>query len=234
MQAAQGMHFLHSSGILHRNLKSRNILLDEKWNAKVSDFGLSKFRDSFETDNAEMMNSLIWTAPEILAEESPFNEAADVYSMGIIMWELLVYETRLVCRRFLISGTFRGKDPYEGLSPATILVSVLRSDLRPQLPVIPPSEYQALMEECWDKDSTVRPTFLEVVNRLKSIPEASKRSIYGSTQASQLTDSIDLSSGSDTSTSYSSETDKGGLIAIDATIQAPVFYFKLNQFCCSC
>jgi serine/threonine protein kinase len=43
-QAAKGMHFLHSSGIVHRDLKSLNLLLDAKWNVKVSDFGLTKFK----------------------------------------------------------------------------------------------------------------------------------------------------------------------------------------------
>jgi serine/threonine protein kinase len=43
-QAAKGMHFLHSSGIVHRDLKSLNLLLDNKWNLKVSDFGLTKFK----------------------------------------------------------------------------------------------------------------------------------------------------------------------------------------------
>ena len=49
-QAAKGMHFLHSSGIVHRDLKSLNLLLDSKWNVKVSDFGLTKFRDEIKKD----------------------------------------------------------------------------------------------------------------------------------------------------------------------------------------
>src|SRR5690606_7633046 len=83
-QAAQGMHFLHSSGILHRDLKSPNILLDDKWNAKISDFGLTRFAHESNSDIDRLGGSLFWTAPEILGEEMPFSEASDVYSFGIV------------------------------------------------------------------------------------------------------------------------------------------------------
>jgi serine/threonine protein kinase len=77
-QAAKGMHFLHSSGVVHRDLKSLNILLDGKWNVKISDFGLTKLREEKETDIA--VGSIYWTAPEVLAE-SPSTDfiLADVY-----------------------------------------------------------------------------------------------------------------------------------------------------------
>ena len=90
-QAAQGMHFLHTWGIVHRDLKSPNILLDDKWNAKISDFGLTKFKQDSNSDIDQMAGSLFWTAPEILGEEAPFSEPSDVYSFGIVMWELLTY-----------------------------------------------------------------------------------------------------------------------------------------------
>jgi serine/threonine protein kinase len=50
VQAAQGMHFLHSSGVLHRDLKSPNLLLDDKWNVKISDFGLTRFKHDSDSD----------------------------------------------------------------------------------------------------------------------------------------------------------------------------------------
>ncbi len=77
-QAAKGMHFLHSSGVVHRDLKSLNILLDSKWNVKISDFGLTKLREEKETDIA--VGSIYWTAPEVLAE-SPSTDfiLSDVY-----------------------------------------------------------------------------------------------------------------------------------------------------------
>jgi serine/threonine protein kinase len=76
---------------VHRDLKSLNLLLDSKWNVKVSDFGLTKFKDDIKggggTDHA---GSVHWTAPEILNETPDVDFIlADVYSFGIILWELL-------------------------------------------------------------------------------------------------------------------------------------------------
>src|ERR1700733_13069748 len=60
-QAAKGMHFLHSSGIVHCDLKSLNLLLDNKWNVKVSDFGLTKFRDELKKDGQDQVQgSMHW------------------------------------------------------------------------------------------------------------------------------------------------------------------------------
>jgi serine/threonine protein kinase len=89
------MHFLHSSGIVHRDLKSLNLLLDSKWNLKVSDFGLTKFRSDLKKEGAihELQGSVHWMAPEILNEALEVDYAlADVYSFGIILWELYTRE----------------------------------------------------------------------------------------------------------------------------------------------
>jgi serine/threonine protein kinase len=83
-QAAKGMHFLHSSGIVHRDLKSLNLLLDAKWNVKVSDFGLTKFREEVQKATVhEAQGSIHWTAPEVLNETADLDYTlADVYSFG--------------------------------------------------------------------------------------------------------------------------------------------------------
>jgi serine/threonine protein kinase len=71
-QAAKGMHFLHSSGIVHRDLKSLNLLLDSKWNVKVSDFGLTKFKEEMKRGgpSKEIQGSVHWTAPEVRSTSS--------------------------------------------------------------------------------------------------------------------------------------------------------------------
>jgi serine/threonine protein kinase len=120
-QAAKGMHFLHSSGIVHRDLKSLNLLLDAKWNVKVSDFGLTKFKadlDRHENNNRgsgarDPLGSVHWMAPEVLAESPGVDFAlADVYSFGVILWELL---TR--------------REPYQGMTYANTRITALIADV---------------------------------------------------------------------------------------------------------
>ena len=141
-QAAKGMAFLHSSGIVHRDLKSLNLLLDHKWNVKVSDFGLTLFKDSImkKENNQRVVGSIPWMAPELLDGSASRNHAmCDVYSYGVVLWELL----------------FRAQ-PYEGLAPPQIAVAVLRNDLRPFVPVgeYSPAEesYLALTNRCWHRE----------------------------------------------------------------------------------
>ena len=82
------MLFVHSRKILHCDLKSQNILLTDSWQVKVCDFGLARFQDRFVKDNKGKIGTPHWMAPEILRGEK-YTEAADVYSFGVILWELL-------------------------------------------------------------------------------------------------------------------------------------------------
>ncbi|SPN79254.1 5'-nucleotidase/apyrase [Brazilian cedratvirus IHUMI] len=169
-QAAKGMHFLHSSDIIHGDFKSLNLLLDNKWNVKVSDFGLTKFKHSFnKTRNMDeaVAGSVQWMSPESLnlaGEENQYVDInmaeltrSDVYSFGVVMWEVI---TR--------------KAPYDGWLPAQVAVAVLRDNVRPNLDTnlrreYPEyTEYIDLMEECWSTDPALRPVFLDIMGHLQT------------------------------------------------------------------
>lgn len=137
-QTAKGMHFLHSSGISHGDLKSLNILITEKWQAKVSDFGLSSMRNGSagghqqtatykglvgsdahqQQQQQHNLGTVHWAAPERILWASGGDEAdvqaADVYSFGVVLWELLTRDR-----------------PYLGCSPAAVQVAVMRDGMRP-------------------------------------------------------------------------------------------------------
>lgn len=154
-QAAKGMHFLHSNGVTHRDLKSLNILLDARWNAKIADFGLASIKGKSNNEHG----TIAWTAPEILADEENIDYMmSDVYAFGIIMWEL----------------TTRQK-PYYGMVPAQIAVQVLRYDLRPDMKGFGSmyDEYSDLMTKCWEKTPAHRPVFLDVMNILQALSTGS-------------------------------------------------------------
>ncbi|KAJ3335350.1 hypothetical protein HDU93_005753, partial [Gonapodya sp. JEL0774] len=85
LQFASGMHFLHDKNIQHRDLKSHNLLLDSTGTMKIADVGLAKFRSDFATIG--QVGTPLWMAPE-LRQGSPFTHKCDVYSFGVILWEI--------------------------------------------------------------------------------------------------------------------------------------------------
>lgn len=95
--------------------------------------------------------SLRYMAPEV-ADGLPYNFTADVYSFGIILWELNA-----------------SKKPYEGLNRELFYERIVHGGERPPLGRKWPSELTSLMSECWDADMHNRPKFRDVVSRLDAL-----------------------------------------------------------------
>ena len=148
LEIAQGINYLHSfkPPILHRDLKSLNILLDKNYVCKIADFGWAKLRDNHMT---KLRGTFQWMAPEVITNEY-YTEKADVYSFGIILWE------------------FWSRDPpYKGVKAKDVAKKVrANKTYRPIIPNDVPKEIAELMECCWDADPDKRPTFLEIINFL--------------------------------------------------------------------
>lgn len=151
--AARGMAYLHSGvpPILHRDLKSANILLNESYTAKVCDFGLSRLKEE-ERSMTGNCGTVQWMAPEVLANQR-YNEKADVFSYGIICTELLTREC-----------------PYEGMSAIQCALAVLNRDQRPAIPRYCPPQLRALIKACVKKDPDERPTFGQIMMALDAMP----------------------------------------------------------------
>lgn len=155
LDAALGMLYLHTSNpvILHRDLKSDNLLVSDDWGIKVGDFGLTRFIS--EKKQMTQVGTPMWMAPEIIMGKK-YTEKADVYAFGIILWEIL---TRM--------------EPYDDKEPMQIVVEVVNEGLRPAIPAhMFTSPLVPLMMDCWQTEPDDRPTFDRVVDRLKQIATA--------------------------------------------------------------
>jgi len=151
IDAATGMNFLHCSNIIHRDLKSHNLLVDNNWKVKVADFGLSKMIEEKCTSTMTACGTPCWTAPEVLRHQT-YSIRADVYSFGICLWEMA---TR--------------SDPYQNVPPFQVILHVATKGLRPQLAPEIPAEWSALIEHCWNDDPEKRPTFAEIQELLEKM-----------------------------------------------------------------
>lgn len=128
------MSYLHSRSppIAHRDLKSGNLLVDEDWHIKVSDFGLAQAK--LTTHAHTQVGTFAWMAPEVL-ENQPYDERADVYSFAIVMWELAVKE-----------------EPFRGMHPMQIMRVIDKGDrpaVREDIDAHP--DYVKLMQHCWEQ-----------------------------------------------------------------------------------
>jgi len=153
IDAARGMLYLHTSTpnkpiIVHRDLKSLNLLVDKDWNCKVADFGLSK-ASSGQSLNSKL-GSLNWCAPEILlAHGTPYTTAADTYSFGMVLWELISHIP-----------------PYNGQSPLNI-VRAKDVNETPTFPKGVDPELKKFIKECWHRKPQSRPTFEQIIAKLE-------------------------------------------------------------------
>ena len=148
--------------VLHRDLKPDNIGFTLDGTLKLIDFGLAKVVENASpgSDDVYRMSgetgSLRYMAPEV-ADNLPYNHKADVYSFGIILWEMTAY-----------------KKPYEGFSREAFYKRVVKGGERPPVKKNWPKELSKLMAECWNDKIDKRPTFGEVVERIEGIRDAMK------------------------------------------------------------
>ncbi|KAK8956644.1 Serine/threonine-protein kinase HT1 [Platanthera zijinensis] len=150
IDVSKGMNYLHQNNIIHRDVKTANLLMDKNEVVKVADFGVARVKTQSGVMTAET-GTYRWMAPEVI-EHKPYDHKADVFSFGIMMWELLT-----------------GKLPYEYLTPLQAAVGVLKKGLRPTIPKDAHPKLAALLEKCWQRDPALRPDFLEILDALHRI-----------------------------------------------------------------
>eukprot|EP01103_Thecamoeba_quadrilineata_P019190 TRINITY_DN7669_c0_g1_i1.p1 TRINITY_DN7669_c0_g1~~TRINITY_DN7669_c0_g1_i1.p1 ORF type:complete len:518 (+),score=108.01 TRINITY_DN7669_c0_g1_i1:27-1580(+) len=154
--AALGMNWLHLSDpqVIHRDLKPSNLLLDGSLLIKVCDFGLSTVKPLGNKwkDKDNIPGTPLWMAPEVMLGQE-LDEKSDVYSYGICLWELLTKQA-----------------PFPDMSSYNYFkYAVTEENRRPPIPEDCLPSLRDLIESCWDKDPSRRPSFEKIIMRLDSI-----------------------------------------------------------------
>ncbi|KAJ7535104.1 hypothetical protein O6H91_12G018500 [Diphasiastrum complanatum] len=159
MDAAFGMEYLHGKNIVHFDLKCENLLVNMKDPhrpvCKVGDLGLSKVKQKTMVSGG-VRGTLPWMAPELLSGNSSMvTEKIDVFSFGIVMWELLT-----------------GEEPYANMHYGAVIGGIVNNTLRPPIPNWCDPAWKSLMERCWAADPASRPSFADIVNELRAMTES--------------------------------------------------------------
>ncbi|XP_044144609.1 ephrin type-B receptor 3 [Bufo gargarizans] len=168
---ASGMKYLSEMNYVHRDLAARNILVNSNLVCKVSDFGLSRFLENSRSDPTYTSSlggkiPIRWTAPEAISYRK-FTSASDVWSYGIVMWEVMSY----------------GERPYWDMSNQDV-INAVEQDYRLPPPMDCPSALHQLMLDCWLRDRNLRPKFSQIVSSLdKLIRNAASLKVTSPTQA---------------------------------------------------
>ncbi|XP_061684088.1 mitogen-activated protein kinase kinase kinase 10 [Syngnathoides biaculeatus] len=163
VQIATGMDYLHNQAfvpIIHRDLKSSNILILEPVERddlsgktlKITDFGLA--REWHQTTKMSAAGTYAWMAPEVI-KLSLFSKSSDVWSFGVLLWELLT-----------------GEVPYREIDALAVAYGVAMNKLTLPVPSTCPEPFALLLSECWSPNPHSRPSFTFIHRRLLSIEQS--------------------------------------------------------------
>ncbi|XP_024185123.1 serine/threonine-protein kinase EDR1 isoform X3 [Rosa chinensis] len=140
----RGLMCIHRMKIVHRDLKSANCLVNKHWAVKICDFGLSRMMTEANMKDSSSAGTPEWMAPELIRNE-PFTEKCDIFSFGVIMWELCTLNR-----------------PWEGVPPERVVYAVANEGSRLDIPDNPLGR---LISDCWTEPH-LRPTCDEILSRL--------------------------------------------------------------------
>jgi len=144
-QIALGISYLHNEApfkIIHRDLKSKNVVITADMLVKLCDFGSSRYFD--QTTKMSIAGTYPWMAPEVI-QSMPVSEACDTFSYGIVLWEMLTREI-----------------PFHGFEGVQVQYLVVVKEERLAIPSSCPKEFSKLLTSCWLTEPKQRPSFQEI------------------------------------------------------------------------
>ncbi|XP_070548615.1 uncharacterized protein [Ptychodera flava] len=155
-QVADGMTFLHENNLIHRDLASRNILVTNDVNCKISDFGLAR---NIGPSQEYVMQSpgtlpLRWEAPESLTS-NVYTFKSDVWSYGILLWEIITF----------------GQRPYPDLNNCEDVRTKVKEGYKMAIPENCQKGLGDIIKQCWQYDAKKRPSFKRIVDNLEIMKE---------------------------------------------------------------
>ncbi|KAI5080875.1 hypothetical protein GOP47_0004058 [Adiantum capillus-veneris] len=156
LDIAKGMEHLHDYEVIHRDLKSDNLLMADRC-IKIADFGVARIEVQSE-DMTPETGTYRWMAPEMMQNRS-YTHKVDVYSFGIVLWELVT-----------------GNIPFQKMTAVQAASAVVRG-ARPIIPTNCPDSLTKIMTCCWDANPDVRPSFSDVVRLLEDAQMAITKSV---------------------------------------------------------
>lgn len=147
-QVLDGLRYLHSNGILHRDLKADNLLLETDGTCKISDFGISKKSQDIYSNNAEMsmQGTVFWMAPEVIHnivedKKQGYSAKVDIWSLGCVVLEM-----------------FAGQRPWSNEAVISAIYKIGKTKLAPPIPEDVSDEAKDFLKKCFTTDSQIRPT----------------------------------------------------------------------------
>ena len=150
---ASGLYYLHNNRIIHRDLKSLNVLLDEHKQAKLADFGLSTIKLETQTRTTtaqakQAAGTVRWMAPELFKRGASCNEGTDIYALGWVLWEIAARQV-----------------PFESDVHADndLIKDWIKDGERDAIPASTPPQYAALLTKCWQQRAEDRPANVKQV-----------------------------------------------------------------------
>lgn len=147
LDVARGMEYVHGLNLIHRDLKSDNLLIAADKSIKIADFGVARIEVQTEGMTPET-GTYRWMAPEMI-QHRQYTHKVDVYSFGIVLWELIT-----------------GMLPFQNMAAVQAAFAVVNKGVRPTIPHDCLPALSHIMTLCWDPNPDVRPSFDEIVRML--------------------------------------------------------------------
>lgn len=189
-QIVEGLNYLHDKGIIHRDIKGANVLVDNKGGIKISDFGISKkVEDNLLTNHRpSLTGSVFWMAPEVV-QQKEYTNKADIWSLGCLVVEM-----------------FTGEHPYPTLDQMQAMYQIGIRSSAPTIPEDISPDAQDFLRGCFNVDHHERPA----ASKLLQHP-------FLTTPAPPINMASNATTGSTTATTVSSKDDSSSTTAPTST-----------------